>query len=321
MTDHKLALSIDLDEWYHSRRWLDGQQSHAVTDTRALFRRIYDRDTPAGDVIQPTLTLLDLFDRHACRSTFFVLGEMVEWYPDLILEIARRGHEIACHGLHHVDMTVLGPEVFARQVAAAAERIEALTGLRPTGYRAPNLVYEPWATAILETLGFAYDSSVCVSRPIGGKYKGWANAPVHPYHPSYSDIANTGEAALVELPLPPFPVLRLSAGSGIMTRALGYHWSAIGLATTIRTGDTGFYFHPWEVGPRPPSSGPLWKSALFLRNTGPWMLQAVDRLLTKFAGRVITAGEAAARFRGCPAAEADRREQALALPITSGSQT
>jgi peptidoglycan-N-acetylglucosamine deacetylase len=295
---HRLVLSVDLDEWYHSRRWLDGQQRTSVPDTGALFRRLYGRDTPAGDVIEPTRALLALFARHGVRSTFFVLGEMAQWYPELIREISERGHEIACHGMHHVDMTVLGPVEFATQLQEARAVLASVTGTSPTGYRAPNLVYAPWATAILERQGFVYDSTVCVSRSIGDKYKGWSNAPQHPYRPSYDDVARPGNARLIELPLPTFPVIRLSAGSGIPTRILGYHWTAIALAHALRTGDTGYYFHPWEVGARPPSTGGRVKSAIFLRRTGPWMLGAVDRLLSRFSRRVITAAEAAARCTG-----------------------
>jgi peptidoglycan/xylan/chitin deacetylase (PgdA/CDA1 family) len=295
--DHALVLSIDLDEWYHSRRWIDGEQVRAVPDTRALFQQIYGADRPSGEIIAPTRALLDLFDRHGVRITFFVLGEVAEWYPDLVREIAARGHEIGCHGQHHVDMTVLGPELFAAQLDRAIEVLETLTGHRPIGYRAPNLVYEPWATRVLESRGFVYDSTVCVSRPIGGKYRGWASAPHHPYHPSYEAIGAPGNARLVELPLPSFPVIRLSAGSGILTRVLGFHWTMTSLRYRIRTGATGFYFHPWEVARRPSAAGGL-KQRLFYRRTGPWMMAAVERILEQFKGRTVTAGGAARAFLG-----------------------
>lgn len=286
---HGVGVSVDLDEWYHSRRWVDGRQSHELPDMPALFQRLYGRDRPIGEVIAPTRALLDLFDRHRCRITFFVLGEIAEWYPDLVREIAARGHEIASHGYHHVDITVLGPERFAEGLARSIERLEALTGTRPVGYRAPNLVYAPWATRILEAYGFLYDATVAVSRPIGGKYRGWSRAPLHPYHPSYDDVARPGDATLVELPLPPFPVLRLAAGSGILTRIAGFHWTSIALRSACRTGTSMFYFHPWEVGPRPTPDGHRWKNALFLRHTGPWMMRAVDRLLGEHRGRILTA--------------------------------
>ena len=294
-SDYRLAVSVDLDEWYHSRRWLDGEQAAQLPDMAALFRRLYGADRPSGEVIEPTRRLLSLFDRHQCRCTFFVLGEMAGWYPALIKEIADRGHEIACHGMHHVDMTVFGPTEFANQIRRARDVIHSVTGRVPEGYRAPNLVFEPWAIRILEAEGFVYDSSVCVSRSIGGKYKGWADAPIHPYRPDYENVARPGTASLVELPLPPFPGIRLSAGSGIMTRVLGYHWTAIALRQAIRTGDTGYYFHPWEVGDRPPAWGKALKSRVFHRHTGAWMLGALDRLLTAFRGRTMTAREAAAR--------------------------
>lgn len=297
MMPNRLALSVDLDEWYHSRRWIDGEQKNALPDTVALFRRVYGADVPAGEVLAPTRTLLDLLDRYRTRCTFFVLGEMAQWYPDLVRELAARGHEIACHGLHHVDMAVLGPDRFQSDLAEALAILQSVTGQRPIGFRAPNLVYEPWATAILEKLGFKYDSTVCVSRPIGGKYRGWSCAPLHPYHPSYDNVAQPGAATLVEVPLPCFPYLRFSAGSGIMTRLAGYHWTSVALRTAIRSGDTSYYFHPWELARKPAASEPGLKGSLFFRRSGPWMLRTVERLLQTYEGRIVPVRECAAAER------------------------
>jgi len=286
---HGLGLSVDLDEWFHSRRWVDGDQSRAIPDMTALFRRLYNSDRPAGEVVAPTRALLDLFDRHRVKITFFILGEVAEWYPDLVREVADRGHEIASHGQQHVDITVLGEDRFKRDLDSSIATLERLTGRRPVGYRAPNLVYAPWATRVLESRGFIYDATVCVSRPIGGKYRGWAQSPIHPYHPSYDDVGKRGDAKLVELPLPPFPGVRLAAASGIITRVFGYNWTAIALRSAIRTGSTMYYFHPWEVGPRPRAGGSALRNAIFLRRTGPWMMRVVDRLLRRYEGRILTA--------------------------------
>ena len=294
--DNRLVVSVDFEEWYHSRRWLTGEQAVQVPDTAALFQRLYGSDRPAGEVVEPTRRLLDLFERYECRSTFFMLGEMAQWYPELVREVAERGHEIACHGMHHVDMTVLGPAQFAAQLRQARAVLHDVTGRSCVGYRAPNLVYESWATRVLESEGFLYDTSVCVSRSIGGKYKGWSKASIHPYRPAYEDVAREGDASLIELPLPPFPVVRLSAGSGIMTRVFGYQWSSLALRHAIRSGDTGYYFHPWECGAPPQSAGTGLKSRLFHRHMGPWMLDAVEKILKRFQGRTVTAHEAALRY-------------------------
>ena len=289
MSTHRVVFSVDLDEWYHSRRWVDGAQAKDVVDNRELFRRLYGSDRPGGEIIEPTRLLLRLFKEHKVTATFFVLGEIAEYYPDLVKEVADAGHEIGCHGLIHVDMTVLGPERFEAQLDQAADRLHRLVGLRPVGYRAPNLVFEPWATAILERQGFMYDTSVCPSRPIGGKYRGWAKAPMNPYHPSYEDVARQGDAKLWELPLPAFPGIRLAAGSSIVTRVFGFHWSRIAIASALKRGDTGYYVHPWEFGRRPPTQGNRARNLLFLRRVGPWMREHYARLLAKHAVRSITA--------------------------------
>ena len=313
MSTYALALSVDLDEWYHSRRFIDGRQKHDVPDMAALFQSLYGSQVPGGDVIEPTRLILDILDAHNVKCTFFVLGEIATWYPDLVQELSARGHEIACHGMHHVDMTVLGPDRFERELDSATAVLERLTGKRPKGYRAPNLVYESWATAILERCGYEYDSTVCVSRPIGGKYKGWSDAPLHPYRTSYEDIAKPGDARLVEVPLPCFPVLRLSAGSGILTRAFGYQWSNIALQSAIRTGHTSYYFHPWEMAAVPPHAQVSFKSRLLYRRTGPWMVDAFQRLLRTFGDRVLPVGECVRR------AQADMAPNQM--PLQGGSSS
>ncbi len=307
MTDAtgRIVLSVDLDEWYHSRRWVDGRQAAAIPTTRDVCRAVYGTDRPPGEVVAPTRALLGLLDSHRVTATFFVLGEVAELYPDLVREIAARGHEIATHGLVHADMTVLGPDRFARDLETSLGILERLSGAAPIGYRAPNLVYEPWATRVLETHGILYDATVCASRPLGGKYKGWADAPTTPYHPAYEDVARRGDARLLEVPLPSFPVIRIAAGSSITTRVFGYHWSRIALSSALRAGDTSYYLHPWELGARPQVTGHPIRNAVFLRRTGAWMRRALDRLLDEFAGRFICARELVR------ARQADRSSPAL----------
>ena len=104
----------------------------------------------------------------------------------------------------------------------------------------------------------------------------------------------------MEVPLPAFPVLRYAAGSGIIMRILGYHWSAIALRHASRTSTTSFYFHPWEVGARPRPGGHWIRNAIFLRHTGPWMLRSVERLLEEFGDRVMTNRACVEAFLGAP---------------------
>ena len=62
-------------------------------------------------------TLLDLFDAHRLRATFFVLGWIALKAPRLIEEIERRGHEIATHGFGHMPLRTMTEEAFERDLA------------------------------------------------------------------------------------------------------------------------------------------------------------------------------------------------------------
>ena len=90
--------------------------------------------------------------------------------------------------------------------------------------------------------------------------------------------------------------MRKPAGSGITTRVFGFNWTYLALRHAIRTADTAFYFHPWELAPRPRAAGHRVRDAVFLRHTGQWMRDAVERILKAFSGRIMTSREAAQRL-------------------------
>ena len=65
------------------------------------FDGIVERDAWASmpsRVEANTGRLLDLFDEPGVRATFFILGWVCEQRPQLVRQIADRGHEIASHG-------------------------------------------------------------------------------------------------------------------------------------------------------------------------------------------------------------------------------
>lgn len=48
-----------------------------------------------------TEAYLRVLDRYGVRATFFLVGELCAARPDLVIEIAARGHEVAGHGYTH----------------------------------------------------------------------------------------------------------------------------------------------------------------------------------------------------------------------------
>jgi peptidoglycan-N-acetylglucosamine deacetylase len=275
----RAVLSIDLDEWYHCR-WATGSVGARWPDTSTFFREHYGSDRPKGELREPTRRLLDLLDRRGIRATVFVLGEVATHYPDLVREILARGHEIGCHGLHHVDADVLGPDGFRRELTKAHALLADLTGIAPLGYRAPNLLLRDWMIPVLRELAFRYDASVCTARSLLGKDFGHAHLAVNPYR--FRDRFGTPDPQgdLAELPLPVFPLLRLPATTGILTRIVGVPYTLVALRAALRTGDVQYYFHPYEMGPRPNIPLRL-RERLFLRRLGGWMEKAVETIVER----------------------------------------
>jgi peptidoglycan/xylan/chitin deacetylase (PgdA/CDA1 family) len=283
---------VDVDEWYHCR-WATGAAHSRWKDTASFFREHYGSDAPAGELVGPTRRVLDLFDRLGAKGTFFVLGEVARFYPDLVREIAARGHEVGCHGYHHVDVDLLGPEVFRKELVEAKAALEALVGRPVVGYRAPNLLVRDYMVPILREAGFHYDASVCTSRGLLGKDFGHDHVAVNPYRFKERFSRPDPAGDLVEIPHPVFPWLRLPAATGILTRVAGTGWSLIALRRALRTGDVQYYFHPYEIGPKPriPLSA---RERLFLRRLGPWMEEAVEEIgqrLRSWGVRFVTGSE------------------------------
>jgi peptidoglycan/xylan/chitin deacetylase (PgdA/CDA1 family) len=70
-------------------------------------------------------------DELGTRATFFVVGEMCAKHPDIVAEIAARGHELAGHGYTHRRFTELSPGELSDEL----ERTQAL--LPPSAQERP----------------------------------------------------------------------------------------------------------------------------------------------------------------------------------------
>jgi peptidoglycan/xylan/chitin deacetylase (PgdA/CDA1 family) len=80
---------------------------------------------------------LDELRRLGCRATFFVLGELLERYPELGARIVADGHEIAVHGWWHRNALLTRPGRVAVEMGRTAKLVAEVTGARPDWYRPP----------------------------------------------------------------------------------------------------------------------------------------------------------------------------------------
>jgi len=86
---------------------------------------------------ESTPALLEILDRSAARATFFQCGANVRRLPDIAREVAAAGHDIGNHTDTHPMLHFKSRDYIDREVAAAQETIERITGTRPRFFRAP----------------------------------------------------------------------------------------------------------------------------------------------------------------------------------------
>jgi peptidoglycan/xylan/chitin deacetylase (PgdA/CDA1 family) len=89
-----------------------------------------------GPSPRSTPAILDRLDELGVRATFFCLGRSVVQAPELIDEIAHRGHEIGVHGYEHQSHLRHGPSWVWADLRAAVAAVEA-HGLKPRWFRPP----------------------------------------------------------------------------------------------------------------------------------------------------------------------------------------
>jgi polysaccharide deacetylase family protein (PEP-CTERM system associated) len=136
---------------------------------------------PDEEAVRTTDELLAILDEYRVRGTFFILGEIAEYFPELVQRIAGRGHQLGVHGYYHHRAFLLTPEQFRQSIERAKKRIEDLTGKEANAHRAVAFSIGEgtmWALDILADLGFKYDSSFY---PFRGRSYGLPTGPRGPY--------------------------------------------------------------------------------------------------------------------------------------------
>jgi peptidoglycan-N-acetylglucosamine deacetylase len=84
-----------------------------------------------------TPKLLDLLAARRIKATFFVIGENVAEYPEIVARAAREGHEIASHSWSHPNLAKMSQEGVRSQLQRTDDAIKSTTGKSPTLLRPP----------------------------------------------------------------------------------------------------------------------------------------------------------------------------------------
>jgi polysaccharide deacetylase family protein (PEP-CTERM system associated) len=285
-----LLVSVDFEDWHQLVRRRVGAANW--------------RD-PGPALAGQTRSLLALLEQLGVRATFFVLGVAARSHPNLVEEVAARGHEIACHGDQHLPVHSQSREEFADDLGRAVGTIERLTGTRPLGYRAPAFSIDdrcPWAHEVLAAEGFGYDASEHDSPRLRAAGAGVGRSP-------YRIELPAGE--LWELPVAVWYMhgRRIPVGGPSYWATMPVPLVLLGLRKVGPL--AGLYMHPYEFDPAPldprlPPGTPAGQRAHaalralqrnIARRRAPLTLRAIAE-----RHRLIPYGEAYAQLsRGTPA--------------------
>lgn len=284
-----------------------------ITVTIDLEDHRPDRSVPRR---YPALTrgILDRLDELGIRTTVFVVGAIAEEDPDLVREVAERGHEIGLHNWRHEHLTTLDRSTFREWVRRGKQVLEDLTGRPVVGFRAPtgSLVAETvWAVDVLAEEGYRYSSSVCS-----------APNPLF-WFPHLPAVPFRWDSGLAEFPAPTLRAgpFRFPFG-GTFVRAVPTPVLERALRRRTEAGAAVLYVHPYDFDPGEPfwwvpdagwMSPLLWVGRARLAEKAEHLVGRLgvtgslgERLDEALAGPLVAADVAAARA-GVPMVDPGRR--------------
>lgn len=102
---------------------------------------------------EDTQMLIDILDQYGVNATFFVVGDWVDKYPESVRALADAGNEVMNHSTSHAHFSKLSHNEIVRDVNLCSDKIEQITGVRPTLFRCPYGEYDDHVIQAVNSLG------------------------------------------------------------------------------------------------------------------------------------------------------------------------
>jgi peptidoglycan/xylan/chitin deacetylase (PgdA/CDA1 family) len=128
---YNLALHPNMNKWKQEKIVI----TMVKTSQKAVSLTFDDGPDP-----DKTPAVLDSLKKHNAQATFFVVGNRVEKYPQIVNIIAEQGHEVANHSYSHSysEFSSNKPEIFKEEIDKTAALIEKITSQKPVLFRPPG---------------------------------------------------------------------------------------------------------------------------------------------------------------------------------------
>ena len=100
-----------------------------------------------------TQRILDVLKEYGVTCTFFVVGNWADQYPEQARAIVESGNELENHSNAHDHFNSLSADEIIADVNTCNDKIEALTGARPTLIRCPFGEYDDHVISAIRSIG------------------------------------------------------------------------------------------------------------------------------------------------------------------------
>ena len=118
-THRTIELSPDIRD--SSLRHIFGHESDLGLRPKEVILTFDDGPQPGR-----TDVVLDTLSSHCVKATFFIVGRMARYYPDLLRRVVSDGHTIAHHTLEHERLPLLTNREIRRTVNGGARLVEQI---------------------------------------------------------------------------------------------------------------------------------------------------------------------------------------------------
>lgn len=106
--------------------------SHVNTQEKVVALTYDDGPNPPY-----TNQLLDIFDRHHVKATFFVIGNMIEKHPETVRLVLSKGYELGNHSYSHKRMVFNSPSFIRSEIETTDNLLRQLGVKQEIHFRAP----------------------------------------------------------------------------------------------------------------------------------------------------------------------------------------
>lgn len=98
---------------------------------------------------EQTEDLIKILDTYGVKTTFFVVGDWVDKFPESVKALHEAGHEVCNHSNTHPHMPQLSTAEQVSELQSCNEKIAAITGKTPELFRPP---YGDYDNAVLDSV-------------------------------------------------------------------------------------------------------------------------------------------------------------------------